>query len=87
MASILSILENVAKSYPPLILLTFPWWHLLRKHNTNERHPFGCLFRFAYEDEVCATRPPRLCVRARRKRSVWDMKFKKSLDNFAWENI
>ena len=44
-ASIKDALETGLKVQKPLILLTFWGWHLLRRYNTNERHPFGCLFR------------------------------------------
>ena len=45
LASILDAHEIASKVEKTLILLTFSLWHLNWLYNTNERHPFGCLFR------------------------------------------
>ena len=41
--------ETISKVEKPLVLLTFPPWHLFRKHNTNENHPIGWFFRLIAE--------------------------------------
>ena len=37
LASIKDALETVSKTPNSLILLTFPWWHLLRRYNTQKK--------------------------------------------------
>ena len=48
-ASILDAHKTASKVENPLILLTFPWCHLLRMHNTTQRTPFGVLFALVAE--------------------------------------
>jgi hypothetical protein len=43
-ASILDAHEIASNSQKPLILLTFPWWHLLRRYNTKRKQPIRVAF-------------------------------------------
>ena len=50
MTSIKAALEISQNAEKPLISLTFPRWHLLRRYNTKRKTPIGCLFSFWARD-------------------------------------
>jgi len=58
MASILDAHEIALESQKPLILLTFPWWHLNWRYNTTKRTSKDVLFLLMASEKFEAGNSP-----------------------------